>query len=286
LPISRYKFEIIAVHNETMVARFPLTLAFISLLLSGANASAGDDVVEMSFEGFGPAGVHVATTHTVIEETPASYLIQGDFETAGMGALFLSLANRSVAKGWQRGDVPHPQSFESETTRNGVLHHNHVDFSASGSPNGYFTPAPSEPVTPVAATQLPGTVDNLTAYLLVERQIAHGGGCTMRVPVYDGRHRYDLDFSDVGDAVLKPAAGQKFSGSAHECRMVRREIGGFYVDKSHDEGASSGTIWYAPLLPEADLAVPIRMEMQTEIGDVEIYLSQLKSRSVNLRLMQ
>jgi len=278
----------IAVHHATMMARVPLiTLAFIGLLLFGTTArAADDDVVEMSFEGFGPAGVHVATTHTMIEESPASYLIQGDFATAGMGALFLNLANRSVVKGWQRGDIPHPQSFESETMRNGVLHHNHVDFPSSGAPNGYFTPPPEQPLTPVAATQLPGTVDNLTAYLLVERQIGHGGSCTMRVPVYDGRHRYDLDFSDVGDAVLKPSAGQKFSGPAHECRMVRREIGGFYVDKSRDEGASSGIIWYAPLLPEADLAVPIRMEMQTEIGDVEIYLSQLKSRGVNLRLMQ
>jgi hypothetical protein len=271
-----------------MIERVPLImLTFIGFLLPATSVpAAADDVVEMSFEGYGPAGMHVATTHTVIEENPASYLIQGDFETAGLAGLVVNLANRSVARGWQRGDIPHPQSFESQTTRNGVLHHNHVDFPASGAPNGYFTPPPEQPLTPVAATQLPGTVDNLTAYLLIERQIAHGGSCAMHVPVYDGRHRYDLDFSDVGDAVLKPAAGQKYAGPAHECRMVRREIGGFYVDKSHDEGASSGVIWYAPLLPEGDLAVPIRMEMQTEIGEVEIYLSQLKSRGVDLHLMQ
>jgi hypothetical protein len=86
--------------------------------------------------------------------------------------------------------------------------------------------------------------------------------------------------------VLKPEAGQKFSGPAHECRMVRDEIGGFYVDKKHEEGAHAGVIWYAPLLPESDLAVPVRMEMQTEIGEVEIYLSRLVGRGVNLRLME
>jgi hypothetical protein len=67
--------------------------------------------------------------------------------------------------------------------------------------------------------------------------------------------------------------------------MVRNEIGGFYVDKSHAEGASAGIIWYAPLLPESDLAVPVRMEMQTEIGPVEIVLSRLRGRGVDLKLM-
>jgi hypothetical protein len=67
--------------------------------------------------------------------------------------------------------------------------------------------------------------------------------------------------------------------------MVRNEIGGFYVDKTHEEGAQSGTIWYAPLLP-GDLAVPVRMKMETEIGDVTIFLSQLRGRGVDRKFME
>jgi len=77
----------------------------------------------MRFEGFGPAGVHLMTTHTVIEETPAWYLIQGDFATAGLGALFVSVSNRSVAEGRQTGEIPKPERFDSETARNGVVQH-------------------------------------------------------------------------------------------------------------------------------------------------------------------
>ena len=141
-------------------------------------------------------------------------------------------------------------------------------------------------MTPVDARQLPGTVDNLTAYLLLERQLAHGGGCALKVPVFDGRHRYDLKFSDAGNSVLAPADGQKFSGPTQACRMVRDEIGGFYVDKKHEEGAQAGTIWYAPQLLPGELAVPVRLKMDTEIGDVAIYLSQLRAKGVNLRLME
>ena len=83
------------------------------LLLAGAPLpAAAEDVVEMRFEGFGPAGVHLMTTHTVIEETPAWYLIQGDFATAGIGALFTTVENRSVTRGRQTADMPRPVEFQ------------------------------------------------------------------------------------------------------------------------------------------------------------------------------
>jgi hypothetical protein len=261
--------------------------AFAGILLSAAanTAARADDLVEMRFEGFGPAGVHVMTSHTVVEEKPAWYKIEGDFATAGLGALFVDVENRSVAEGREAGATPRPEMFDSETARNGVVVHNRVDYRPGAAPSGSSTPPPAEPVTPVNAAQLAGTVDNLTAYLLVERQIARGGGCALKVPVFDGRHRYDLEFRDAGDVILSPEDGQKFSGKAHECRMVRDEIGGFFVDKSHAEGARAGVIWYAPLLPESDLAVPVRMEMETEIGSVEIVLSRLRGPGVDLKLM-
>jgi len=256
------------------------------LLLSAASRpAAADDVVTMEFQGFGPAGLHVLTTHTVVEETPAAYVIQGDFETAGLGAVFANVANRSLAEGREVADVPHPVTFDSETDRNGAVQHLSVKFKPDGVPDGSVTPPPKEPVTPVSYNQLPGTVDNLTAYLMLERQVARGGGCELRVPVFDGRHRYDLLFSDDGQHMLSPAEGQNFNGETQVCRMVRREIGGFYLDKNHEEGASSGTIWYAKQLMPGDLAVPVRMAMQTEIGNVALFLSKLRGRGVDLKLM-
>jgi hypothetical protein len=268
--------------------RFPTWPAFFAgLLLSAAvlRPAAADDVVKMEFEGFGPAGLHVLTTHTTVAEDSVAYEIDGDFSTTGLASLVASVANRSVTRGREIGDQPRPVSFDSETDRNGAVQHLRVDYKPDGTPNGSATPPPQEPVTPVAYTQLAGTVDNLTAYLLLEKQVAHGGSCALRVPVFDGRHRYDLQFSDGGQHVLSPAEGQNFSGQTQACRMARTEIGGFYVDRSHEEGARAGTIWYAPLLPRDALAVPVRMEMETEIGKVVLFLAQLRGRGVNLKLM-
>ncbi len=261
---------------------WPAICAGILLIAASPHPAAADDVVRMEFEGFGPAGLHVMTTHTVIEEAPASYQIEGDLETAGLGAVFVNMANRSITKGREIADKPQPVTFDSETDRNGVEQHLRVDYRADGAPNGSATPPPKDPVTPVNFSQLTGTVDNLTAYLLLERQLAHGGGCDLTVPVFDGRHRYDLRFSDGGRHILSPAEGQKFSGPTQACQMTRIKIGGFYVDK--EEGASSGTIWYANLIP-GDLAVPVRMAMETEIGNVALFLSKLRGRGVDLHLM-
>ena len=212
-----------------MAVRSPaLSAVFAGALILAASArtAAAEDVLEMAFEGFGPAGLRLMTTHTVIEETPSRYSIQGDFTTAGLGAFFANVANRSVTRGHQQADIPHPESFDSETARNGVVVHNQVAYQNDGTPNGSSTPAPKEAITPVDANQLRGTVDNLTAYLLLERQIARGGSCNLRVPVFDGRHRYDLRFSDAGSTVLAPAEGQSFKGPAHRmphgARRARR----------------------------------------------------------------
>jgi hypothetical protein len=271
-----------------MALRSPaLSAICVGLLVLAAaiRPAAADEVVQMEFEGFGPAGLHMLTTHTVIEEAPAWYQIQGDFATAGLGAIFANVANHSVTEGRQTADKPQPTKFDSETDRNGVVQRLRVDYQPDGVPSGSATPPPKDPVTPVSFGQLAGTVDNLTAYLLLERQLARGGSCALRVPVFDGRHRYDLRFSDAGQHILTPAEGQNFKGTTQACHMVRDEIGGFYVDKKHEEGASSGTIWYAPLLPDGDLAVPVRLEMQTEIGTVALFLSKLHGRGVDLRLM-
>ena len=59
------------------------------------------------------------------------------------------------------------------------------------------------------------------AGLRLERQLATKGTCAMTVPVFDGRHRYDLVFSDGGQQTLAPEGGQNFSGTATACNMTR-----------------------------------------------------------------
>ena len=43
----------------------------------------------------------------------------------------------------------------------------------------------------------------------------------MTVPVFDGRQRYDLVFTDGGRQTLSPESGQNFEGVATACNMTR-----------------------------------------------------------------
>ena len=42
-----------------------------------------------------------------------------------------------------------------------------------------------------------GTVDQLTAYFVLERQLAQSGRCALVVPVFDGSGLYNVRFTDI-----------------------------------------------------------------------------------------
>src|SRR5213075_1738392 len=112
-----------------------------------------------------------------------------------------------------------------------------------GSVKGNSTRIAFDTETPAAAQY--GTVDNLTAYFRLERQLAAKGTCALTVPVFDGRYRYDLVFADAGKRSLAPEGGQRLEGMAIACRMTRHDRGPVELEQS--EGAKQGTFWYAPL---------------------------------------
>ena len=64
-----------------------------------------------------------------------------------------------------------------------------------------------------------GTVDPMSAFLIVVETLAGSGSCDARIPVFDGKRRYDLVASDTG-----PVAGA--TGSI-DCTVEFRQVAGF-----------------------------------------------------------
>ena len=264
-----------------------LSLAgLMPLVLAAAAAPTGaPERVKYRVEVYGPAGLHVVTSRTEIDETADSYTIKSGIETRGVAGWFVSMKGTSEVRGRLTGAGPEPETFHSDTTRNGVEHRNNVTYAAGGGVSGSSTPPPKEAVKPVMPAQMHGTVDNLTAYYMLERQIGRGGNCNLSVPVFDGQQRYDLRFTDAGQQKLSPQHGQNFVGMATVCHMKRVEIGGFPTNPEDSEGARSGTLWYAKIVP-GDLAQAIRMDMQTEAGGISGYLAEVQADGKELKLME
>ncbi len=265
------------------VAQLPLRCASLGLLALAAFSTPGlaDQHIATRFEIFGFARIGVLTLRNRLEERGEHYAITADYTTKGIASVFVDLKTHAEARGRLIAGSAQPESFRNDSRRNGAERQSRVDYRPDGTVDGGSKPPLSEPV-PLAAMR--GTVDNLTAYLQLERQLARTGSCALTARVFDGRHAYDLVFADAGRETLSPAGGQKFSGSAIACRMTRHYPAGI-ADSEKDEGARQGTIWYARLLP-GDWLVPVRMEMDTQLGVVEGYLAELHAPGVDLTLME
>jgi len=265
-------------------------LSFIAALLSvGAFVVAlrplpapalANDRISMRVEVYGLMGLHVLTLNTSVEETGERYAISTHYKTTGVAGLVIDQQTHAIASGRLIPASAQAESFRSETRRNGVARQEEVNFRPDGSVDGRVIPVVADVTSPATAR---GTVDNLTAYFRLERQIAAKGTCALMVPVFDGRSRYDLIFADAGKQVLSPEGGQKLEGSSIACKMTRRIHSA--PESEAGEGARGGTFWYAPLLP-GDVVVPVRMQIETQIGTVDAYLAELHGRGVDLQLMK
>ncbi|MGE5269483.1 MAG: DUF3108 domain-containing protein [Thiohalocapsa sp.] len=256
-------------------------LALAVFALAPVRSAARADQMTLRLEVYGLMGLHVLTLHSAIEETGGRYAITTDYATRGVAGLLVDLATKAQVEGRLGNPAVRPISFRRDTRRNGEARHEKVDYGPDGSVDGSSTPPPP---TPVPATAARGTVDNLTAYFMLERQLARTGSCALSVPVFDGRYRYDLYFTDAGHKKLSSVAGQDFSGDTIACHMQRRDVSTL-SEPEQNEGAKQGTIWYAKLLP-GDAMVPVRMQMEAQIGVVDGYLAEVHGKGVNLKLME
>jgi hypothetical protein len=249
--------------------------ALLALLATPAGAA---DKIAIRFEVFGLAGLHVATDRTLIEESGNTYAITGDLKTTGLAGLFQNFQKKSTVRGRLVPTGAQPEAYSADVRRDKAARHDKIDFRTNATASG--SSSPSVKTDAVAATPR-DAVDPLTAYFLVERRLGRGGDCTLTVPVFDGRHRFDLRFTDLGEQKLSAGKEQRYAGDAHACKMTRENLAGA-TDKDKVEMPQRGTLWYARLMP-GDLMLPVKAEMITEIGSVTGHLAELRGRGVDLK---
>ena len=204
---ARARFQRLAYYLNRIPPSAALSLLFLT------TAQAGDpDRIEMRIEMFGTAGIHVATNHTIVEEAADRYAITTDVESRGIAAVFIDLTSHSEVRGRLTNGAALPEAYLGIVHRNGVVNQNQVKYPANGVVTGESTP-PAETHTPVTPQLMRGTVDQLTAFFMIERQLAFRGSCALVVAVFDGRRRYDLHFTDVAPEVSQVSADRNFAGA-------------------------------------------------------------------------
>jgi uncharacterized protein DUF3108 len=236
------------------------------------------DRIDARYEIFGFAGLHVLTNRTSAEERPDGYAIATNLGTRGIASAFVDLRSHSKVYGKLTDTAVRPEAYQAEVWRNGTDRSYALKYLKDGSVIN-ATPAPAQPASYLDGVQSRGTVDQLTAYFLVERQLARTGSCQLTVPVFDGNELYRLRFSDVKDETLSPDNHQDFAGATHVCDVVRNMI---VANPDKKEGTyDRGRIWYGRVLP-VNRVVPVRMEYETPFGNVAAYLAEVTGYGARL----
>jgi Protein of unknown function (DUF3108) len=261
----------------------PAVVAGLFLLCGMSTArAAGTDRVDARFEIYGFAGLHVLTDRTTVMETAERYVIATDLDTRGLARVFIDLTSHSEVHGRLTGENPYPSNYRAGVRRNGLDRQYGLDYRGDGAVGNVSPPPSSGRRLLVAEQQINNTVDQLTAFFMVERQLAQRGTCTLTVPVFDGAGLYDLRFTDVRREMLWADRYQNFTGSTQVCEVEREDLA---VNPDRNEDTyRRGRIWYARVIP-GDRMIPVRMEFDTAFGAVTGYLAELRGHGVDLHLM-
>jgi hypothetical protein len=267
------------------LTRWALPLAIAALLSAVARLQAAPEAAAASFalriEVYAFAGIHVLTNRTTIDATQGRYRIATELDTRGIARLFIDLNSHSVVDGRFVDGAPLPLLYHSEVARNGVDRRYRIDYALAGPLASEWTPPDASWRDLVPPAKLRGTVDQLTAYFILEQRLAQDGNCNLVVPVFDGAGRYDLRFRDRGSERLETPAV-----STHVCAVTRDDIPGFPGNDNPGEATyKSGRIWYARLGPGGRM-VPVRIDYDTEFGVVSGYLAEIRGPDGVLRLAE
>ncbi|MGO8779503.1 MAG: DUF3108 domain-containing protein [Rhodomicrobium sp.] len=121
---------------------------------------------------------------------------------------------------------------------------------------------------PITAADLQNVVDPLSAVILLSQarlsRFSGADACTKRLPIFDGKIRYDLVLSPKGTRTIGSGRSHNI---AYVCRVNYVPIAGHKQGKTSDyaTGNTGIEIWLVPM-PEAGLLVPYYVHVPTPAG--------------------
>ncbi len=252
------------------------------LLVAGAlqRADAEPGPVIAEYDVFA-GGLHVLTSDLEIRLDDDRYDARLGAELVGAPGWFFDWWAVVQSGGEIDGDQLDPAQYFSERTRRGETQKTVLDFARDGEVDVTFEPERSDSDGLVPVELLAETLDPLSGLIFVINTVSDGGACEATVPVFDGRRRYDLVFTDLGLDQLRPSRRSGFSGEARRCRMNLEPVAGAFKDDDDDgefwsrkpENARRRQldIWLAQPISDGPI-LPVRMIGRSSIGAIVIHL--------------
>ena len=270
--------------NRSAVRRAGIAACSAGLMLAaGALQPAGADTAPVAADyNVYAGGLHVLTSVLEIRLDDERYNARLDAELVGAPGWFVDWWAVVESGGQIDGDDLDPMQYSAERTRRGETQKTLLDFARDGEVDVTFDPERSDSVGLVSPELMAESLDPLSGLISIINNVTDGGTCEAIVPVFDGRRRYDLVFSDLGLDDLQPSRRSGFAGEARRCRMKLEPVAGAFKDdddddddfwsrKPENERRRQLDIWLAQPIADGPI-LPVKMVGRSSIGAVVIHL--------------
>ena len=219
-------------------------------------------VYDINFNGF-----TIGSFEFQSQSEDRSYTLTGNAQlTLLLGAF--TWIGETRAFGLISNQLPKPAAFVFDFKANSKTGSTRMGFADGAVTDVRHSPPPvPKPGTvPVRDQHLKGVLDPLSAIMVVVR-ISTPDPCDRRLPIFDGRERFDLALSYKGQMKVSEQQPSGQPAMAHVCRVKYQPIAGHKVDTETSFMATTDGIEVALRpIPSANVLVPYQITIPTMVG--------------------
>lgn len=216
-------------------------------------------------------GIRAASVEVEIKLAESSYEIVTASVTEGLMGWMTGFRSRAESRGALTPNGATLTSHRADNVWRGDKRFVRIAPAADGTMTADVSPPPEKDERdPIRPEQTTGTLDPMSAALRAVRALGRTGACDQRVPVYDGRRRYDMVFDATASDTI---TGPRYSGPAVRCRYVTDRIAGFSRRPFFEQPDKppESRVWVAPLDPRLP-PIPVRLEIESSIATTMVHL--------------
>ncbi len=139
---------------------------------------------------------------------------------------------------------------------------------------------------PVSDEQRENSFDPLNAaiQLVTGMTFTEDAPCGETVQIFDGRRRYDLVMTYIGEEHTRVRDGEVWDGPATVCELNYEEVAGFKPQPEDDELPRPPMTLHIVYVEDGDFFVPLRVRAPTPIGGVVMVASHFRIRDTQIAL--
>jgi hypothetical protein len=256
-----------------------MVLAAAAMSAPSPAAASTTDRMSLLYEVYS-GGFLVLNFQLDLDLAPESYDVTARINSAGFVGWFLSWRQTAESQGQLGPDRVSPMQHRSQAVFHGRQRSVEIDYNAGTVGDVRVQPPASEDEgrDEVSVERRREAMDPISSILNAIRRISAGQGCGGRLPVFDGRRRYDLVLTDRTNRA--PGLPQLAGAPADQvqCDFVYEPIAGHDRRNADPETKGKRRIQSGRVFAERTgaLIVPVRVEIDGDWGMTIAHLREVK----------